>query len=111
APRTYLAREQLGLQIVNQSLADKVSWPENLARNSITSLLMFNFVGDGNARFGVPYQRHLGLMGGVLLIPALYLIFKSTAAPHTVNCSAPSGNGAQLALRLSVDRVCSPVVA
>lgn len=68
SPQVYLARERLGIEIVNESLAQGISWSRNLARNAVTSALMFNVVGDGNSRFGVPFQRHLGLISGALFV-------------------------------------------
>ena len=29
---------------------------------------MFNYEGDANPRFGVPFQRHMGFLSGVLLV-------------------------------------------
>lgn len=66
APEIYLQREQHGIRLVEKSLRGRASWGENAARNALTSLLMFHYEGDGNSRFGVPFQRHLGLVSGVL---------------------------------------------
>ncbi|MBC7237692.1 MAG: glycosyltransferase family 39 protein, partial [Chloroflexi bacterium] len=68
-PETYLARELLGADLVNKSVerAD-MSRLSLYARNAITSLLMFNYEGDGNSRFGVPFQRHMGYISGVLFV-------------------------------------------
>lgn len=66
SPKVYLERELHAAQLVNESLAGRASWLGNAARNTLTSLLMFHYEGDGNSRFGVPFQRHLGFLSGVL---------------------------------------------
>ncbi len=71
SPQVYLARERLGVEIVSESLAQGVSWSRNFVHNAITSALMFNVAGDGNSRFGVPFQRHLGLMSGAFFVLGL----------------------------------------
>ncbi|NLG51684.1 MAG: phospholipid carrier-dependent glycosyltransferase [Chloroflexi bacterium] len=68
APETYFAREQHGLQLVSESLEGQPTRWEVLGQNTITSLLMFNYEGDGNSRFGVPFQRHLGFVSGALFV-------------------------------------------
>ena len=67
SPETYLTREQLGLNLVSESAGGLSRW-QMLRENSVTSLLMFNYTGDGNSRFGVPFQRHLGYIGGILFV-------------------------------------------
>lgn len=66
APETYLARERHGAHLVKESLRGRASMLESTAQNVLTSLLMFHYEGDGNSRFGVPFQRHLGLVSGAL---------------------------------------------
>lgn len=66
SPKVYLERELHAAQLVNESLVGRTSWLQNAARNTLTSLLMFHYEGDGNSRFGVPFQRHLGFLSGVL---------------------------------------------
>jgi len=68
SPEVYFAREQLGLQLVNESLEGQPTRWEVLGENAVTSLLMFNYEGDGNSRFGVPFQRHLGFISGALFV-------------------------------------------
>ena len=69
SPETYLARELQGLRLVDQSVDNiRTSRLQLYARNWITSLLMFNYEGDGNSRFGVPLQRHMGFISGIFFI-------------------------------------------
>jgi hypothetical protein len=72
SPQIYVARELLGTRLVNESIQQEQ--PSRLrlyADNLITSLLMFNYEGDGNSRFGVPWQRQLGFMSGLLFVLAV----------------------------------------
>lgn len=69
SPQVYLARELHAARLVSESLSGQgASWWQNMRRDIVVSLLMYNYEGDGNSRFGVPYQRHLGYISGVLLI-------------------------------------------
>jgi len=68
SPKVYLERELHGARLVEESLSGQASWLENAARSSLTGLLMFNYEGDGNSRFGVPFQRHLGFVSGMLFV-------------------------------------------
>ena len=68
-PELYLARELQGTHLVGESLERAGITPLQLyARNTLTSLLMFNYEGDGNSRFGMPFQRHMGYVSGVLFV-------------------------------------------
>ena len=68
-PKAYLAREGLGARLVSESLErEGVTRAQLYLRNVGTSVLMFNYQGDANARFGVPFQRQMGFVSGVLLV-------------------------------------------
>jgi len=67
-PEVYLQRELHGARLVEESLNGQTSWLKHAAQNVLTSLLMFNYEGDGNSRFGVPFQRHLGFVSGTLFV-------------------------------------------
>jgi hypothetical protein len=72
SPQVYLARELQGGRLVQESLARAdISRVQLTVQSAITSLLMFNYEGDGNSRFGVPFQRHMGRVSGVLLLLGL----------------------------------------
>ena len=75
-PGTYLTRELLAQEIVAESAEGASRWAL-LGENAVTSLLMFNYVGDGNSRFGVPFQRHMGYMSGILLVFGLAVALAS----------------------------------
>lgn len=70
-PDKYMARELHGAQLVTESLDSGLSRIKLYYDNAITSLLMFNYEGDGNSRFGVPYQRHLGYASAILFLYGL----------------------------------------
>ncbi|MBN1399847.1 MAG: glycosyltransferase family 39 protein [Anaerolineae bacterium] len=73
-PETYLARESLGSDLVAESIERAgITRAQLYTRNILTSALMFNYRGDGNNRFGVPFQRHLGFVSGVLFVWGLAL--------------------------------------
>jgi len=56
SPDVYMARELHGAKLVSESLdSAHFSRLKLYSRNLATSLLMFNYEGDGNSRFGVPY--------------------------------------------------------
>jgi 4-amino-4-deoxy-L-arabinose transferase-like glycosyltransferase len=67
APDAYLTRELHAQKLVSSSAVEQSRWAM-LGENALTSLWMFNYVGDGNSRFGVPFQRHLGFLGGILFV-------------------------------------------
>jgi uncharacterized membrane protein len=67
-PKVWLAREMLSQDLMARNLQNRGSYIENLARNTLTSVLMFNYEGDGNTRFGVPFQRHFGYITAALLV-------------------------------------------
>ena len=72
SPDLYLARELQASKLVSESMARANTSTLSLyARNTLTSLLMFNYEGDANARFGVPFQRHMGFVSGVLFVLGL----------------------------------------
>ena len=72
SPEAYLARGALGSQLIESALGEQGSSRVQLYGSSLaTSLLMFNYQGDGNSRFGVPFQRHLGWLSGALFILGL----------------------------------------
>ena len=66
-PETYLAREKLGLGFIQADLErGQITRAQLYWKSLTTSLLMFHYEGDPNTRFGVPFQRHLGLIGAAL---------------------------------------------
>jgi hypothetical protein len=66
-PDKYLARERYQLQAME---AQKGRSPGILAYYA-RSLLVFNYRGDADSRFNVPYARQMGLASGVLLVLGL----------------------------------------
>jgi uncharacterized membrane protein YuzA (DUF378 family) len=73
-PKVYMAREALGSNLVAESIDRAgITRAQLYSRNILTSALMFNYRGDGNSRFGVPFQRHLGFFSGVLFVWGLAL--------------------------------------
>ena len=67
SPQVYLARELQGIRLVDSSLEEGgVSRWALYGRNLLTSLGMWNYEGDANSRFGLPFQRHMGLVSAVL---------------------------------------------
>jgi 4-amino-4-deoxy-L-arabinose transferase-like glycosyltransferase len=66
-PDKYLARERYQLQAME---AQKARSPGILAYYA-RSLLVFNYRGDADSRFNVPYARQMGLASGVLLVLGL----------------------------------------
>jgi hypothetical protein len=68
-PKVYLSREALGGELVDESLARAgMTRLQLYGSNLLTSLGMYNYQGDGNPRFGVPFQRQFGYMSGVFLV-------------------------------------------
>jgi hypothetical protein len=76
-PNVYLAREALGGRLMEDSLARAgiTRW-QLYTSNALTSLGMFNYKGDGNPRFGVPDQRHLGFVSGMLFVLGVALALR-----------------------------------
>lgn len=68
SPRGYLQREIRQWSIVEGPFRQAPSLPLALLGNLRRSVLMFNYVGDGNSRFNVPFQRHLGFVSGILFV-------------------------------------------
>jgi 4-amino-4-deoxy-L-arabinose transferase-like glycosyltransferase len=68
SPRGYLQREMRQWSTVEGPFRRVPSVPLALLGNLRRSLLMFNYVGDGNSRFNVPFQRHMGFVSGVLFV-------------------------------------------
>lgn len=66
-PDKYLARERYQLQAMNRQQERSPGLLAYLVR----SLLAFNYRGEADARFNVPYARHMGLASGVLLVSGL----------------------------------------
>ena len=66
-PDKYLARERYQLRAIE---AQKARSPGTLAYYA-RSLLVFNFRGDADPRFNVPYARQLGLFSAILLVLGL----------------------------------------
>ena len=76
-PRGYLQREMRQWSTVEGPFRRAPSVPLALLGNLRRSLLMFNYVGDGNSRFNVPFQRHLGFVSGVLFVlGTAYALFR-----------------------------------
>jgi hypothetical protein len=72
SPQVYAAREFLGLQLLGETAPEQhAPWWQGVVRNVRVSLLLFNYEGDGNSRFGVPYQRQFGITSAVLLVLGL----------------------------------------
>lgn len=67
APDVYATRELHGVQLVTESLGERGGQFQLYMRSLLKGLQMFHYEGDGNSRFGVPYQRHFGRVSGVLL--------------------------------------------
>ena len=70
-PQSYFQREAVQFSTIKEGFAEGGSPLLDTLRNLRTSLLMFNHIGDGNSRFNVPYQRHMGSVSGVLLVLGL----------------------------------------
>jgi 4-amino-4-deoxy-L-arabinose transferase-like glycosyltransferase len=66
-PDKYLTRERYQLQAMQAQSAQS---PGTLAYY-VRSLLAFNYRGDADSRFNVPYARQMGLASGVLLVLGL----------------------------------------
>lgn len=65
----YLARERQAAKLVSGSMGAQEAarfqvWEQNIA----TSLLMFNYRGDANNRFGVANHRQMGYISGILMV-------------------------------------------
>ncbi|MCD6520486.1 MAG: glycosyltransferase family 39 protein, partial [Anaerolineae bacterium] len=72
APESYFARELHGARLVRSAMGENhTPWHALLSENLRRGVLMFNYEGDGNSRFGVPFQRQLGFVSGVLFILGL----------------------------------------
>jgi len=72
-PDVYLAREMQASKLVSQSMdRDQLDRWKLYTSNTLTSLLMFNYEGDSNSRFGVPFQRELGFVSATLLVLGLF---------------------------------------
>lgn len=70
-PGEYFAREQLQFNVMG-----KQQKPDYLAYYW-SSLQGYNVRGDGNARFNVPYTRHMGFVSGVLMVLGLgYVLWR-----------------------------------
>ncbi len=67
SPDVYATRELHGVQLVADSLGQGGGQLQLYARSLLKGLQMFHYEGDGNSRFGVPYQRHFGLVSAALL--------------------------------------------
>ena len=70
-PQSYFQRELVQFSTLKTGFGEDISILRDTLYNFRTSLLMFNHIGDGNSRFNVPYQRHLGYVSGVLLVLGL----------------------------------------
>jgi 4-amino-4-deoxy-L-arabinose transferase-like glycosyltransferase len=66
-PDQYLARERYQLEAMEKQKARSPGTLVYYAR----SLLAFNYRGDADSRFNVPYAREMGLASGVLLVLGL----------------------------------------
>jgi len=76
-PQAYFQREAVQFLMLKRGFDAGGSLPSELLYNLRTSLLMFNQIGDGNSRFNVPFQRHLGFVSGVLFALGLgYALFR-----------------------------------
>ncbi len=63
-PEQYLTRQRYQWQSMEKSEEEN---PGTLA-NYVRCLLAFNYRGDGDSRFSVPFARQMGLVSGVLLV-------------------------------------------
>jgi len=71
-PEVYFARELQAAKLVGQSMGrEQISRWKLYASNTKTSLLMFNYEGDSNSRFGIPFQRELGYISAALFVLGL----------------------------------------